>query len=216
MKLETATFQLTSYCDSWTIRLSKCPLQCRRQLLNFGNYVCRSAHFLTTSAEVTATCFKFLPQFSPRIGDGNHKTQRPDRNGPKSTAELSTSRAKSICVTAGITVQSWEMFSLSQGIHAKMWMAAEPQRPPPSITNRNLKSTTFVDMMVLNILHDLTFSQNQLLKLADNKYNSILGARGGGVEVVLVKDVARQAEVAQGVPVGQGSGFSWLSALWRS
>jgi hypothetical protein len=93
-----------------------------------------------------------------------------------------------------------------------MWVAAELQPPPslpPTLTNRNLKSTTFV---VLNILHYLTFSQNQLLKLADNKYNSILGAwgkgAGRGVKDVLGEDVARQTEVAQGVPVGQGSGFS--------
>jgi hypothetical protein len=34
--------------------------------------------------------------------------------------------------------------------------------------NQNLKNTDFVDTIVLNVLHDLAFSQNQPLKLADD------------------------------------------------
>jgi len=33
-------------------------------------------------------------------------------------------------------------------------------------TNRNLKTTDFVDMMILNVLRDTPFSRNQPLKLA--------------------------------------------------
>jgi hypothetical protein len=40
--------------------------------------------------------------------------------------------------------------------------------------NRNLKNTDFVDTMTLNILCDLSFSQNQPLKSADDDYITIL------------------------------------------
>jgi len=36
------------------------------------------------------------------------------------------------------------------------------------VPNQNLKNTDFVEMMILNILHDLCFSQNQPLEMADD------------------------------------------------
>jgi hypothetical protein len=40
--------------------------------------------------------------------------------------------------------------------------------PIPRPQNQNLKNTDFVDTFILNVLHDLLFSQNQPLKLADD------------------------------------------------
>ena len=37
--------------------------------------------------------------------------------------------------------------------------------PPPS--NRNLRNTDFVDIKLLNVLRDLPFSRNQILKSPD-------------------------------------------------
>jgi hypothetical protein len=45
---------------------------------------------------------------------------------------------------------------------------------PPHTQNRNLKTPDFLDMMISKVLYDLPFSQNQLLKLADDYYIRIL------------------------------------------
>jgi hypothetical protein len=48
-------------------------------------------------------------------------------------------------------------------------LAAPSQTPQ----NRNLENTDFVDIMISKVLHDLPFSQNQPLKLADDQYIKI-------------------------------------------
>jgi hypothetical protein len=53
------------------------------------------------------------------------------------------------------------------------YWAALPNPSPRPPSNLNLKNTDFVDM-ISKVLHDLPFSQNQPLKLADDKHIRIL------------------------------------------
>jgi hypothetical protein len=46
--------------------------------------------------------------------------------------------------------------------------AAGLHLPPETPKNRNLKDTDFIGTMISKALHDLPFSQNQLLKSADD------------------------------------------------
>jgi hypothetical protein len=43
-----------------------------------------------------------------------------------------------------------------------------------SLPNRNLNNKDFADTMILNVLHDLHFGQNQPLKSANDQYIRIL------------------------------------------
>jgi hypothetical protein len=51
--------------------------------------------------------------------------------------------------------------------------AAAPKTPQ----NRNLRNTDFVDIMIPNVLRDISFSRNQPLKSADDQYIGTLKSK---------------------------------------
>jgi len=64
----------------------------------------------------------------------------------------------------------WEQLKLKRYVKSltpKVQTRAELPGYKP-VPNCNLKYTDFVEMMILNILHDLHFSQNQPLEMIDD------------------------------------------------
>jgi hypothetical protein len=68
-------------------------------------------------------------------------------------------------------INSLHLFSSIRGTCTQEGVTGLHTFPPP---NWNSKITDFVDMIISNILHDLSFSWNEPLKLADDQYIIIL------------------------------------------
>jgi hypothetical protein len=79
-----------------------------------------------------------------------------------SPKQKNTMRNAQLLLVEKLSIHGWTRGTPKEG-------AAGLQYPPPQTPqNQNLKNTDFVDIMILQVLCDFSFSRNQPLKLADN------------------------------------------------